>query len=106
VTKTITVGPDPMGVGFNADNGIIYVSNQRSNYVSLIDGSSNQVTGTITVGSGPVTPVYDPIHHNVYVTNYNSNEAQGNTVSVISSTILPCNRFSLIFIRYLDIILC
>jgi YVTN family beta-propeller protein len=86
VTKTITVGPDPTGVGFDADNGIIYVGNQGSNYVSLIDGSSNQVIGTITVGSGPVTPVYDPVHHNVYVTNYHSNEAQGNTVSVISTT--------------------
>jgi YVTN family beta-propeller protein len=62
------------------------VGNEGSNYVSLIDGSSNQVTGTITVGSGPVTPVYDPVHHNVYVTNYHSNEAPGNTVSVISTT--------------------
>ena len=86
VIKTITVGQDPTGVGFDADNGIIYVGNQGSNYVSLIDGSSNQVTGTITVGSGPVTPVYDPVHHNVYVTNFHSNEAPGNTVSVISTT--------------------
>ncbi len=86
MTKTITVGPDPTGVGFDADNGIIYVGNQGSNYVSLIDGSSNQVIGTVTVGSGPVTPVYDPVHHNVYVTNFHSNEAPGNTVSVISTT--------------------
>jgi hypothetical protein len=44
------------------------------------------------VGSGPVTPVYDPVHRNIYVTNYQSNEAPGNTVSVIStSTTSPPN---------------
>ena len=62
------------------------MGNQGSNYVSLIDGSKNQVIDTVTVGSGPATPVYDPVHHNVYVTNYHSNEAPGNTVSVISTT--------------------
>ena len=41
------------------------------------------------MGSGPVTPVYDPVHRNVYVTNYQSNEAPGNTVSVISTATTP-----------------
>ena len=68
------------------DNGNIYVGNQGSNYVSVIDGSQNQVIGTVTVGTGPVTPVYDPLHRNVYVTNYQSNEVPGNTVSVISTS--------------------
>jgi YVTN family beta-propeller protein len=85
VTKTITVGPDPTGVGFDADNGIVYVGNQGANYVSLINGTNNMVIGNVTVGQGPVTPVYDPVHRNVYVTNFNSNEAPGNTVSVIST---------------------
>ena len=89
VINTITVGPDPTGVGFDPDNGIIYVGNQGANYVSLINGLNNQVIGTVTVGSGPVTPVYDPVHHNVYVTNYHSNEAPGNTVSVISTSTTP-----------------
>ena len=74
MTKTITVGPDPTGVGFDADNGIIYVGNQGANYVSLINGLNNQVIGPVTVGSGPVTPVY---------TQY---KEPGNTVSVISTS--------------------
>jgi YVTN family beta-propeller protein len=89
VINTITVGPDPTCVGFDPDNGIIYVGNQGANYVSLINGLNNQVIGTVTVGSGPVTPVYDPVHHNVYVINYHSNEAPGNTVSVISTSTTP-----------------
>ena len=39
--------------------------------------------------SATATPVYDPVHHNVYVTNYHSNEAPGNTVSVISTAATP-----------------
>ena len=65
------------------------MGNQGSNYVSLIDGSKNQVIDTVTVGSGPVTPVYDPVHRNIYVTNYHSNEAPGNTVSVIFTSTTP-----------------
>jgi YVTN family beta-propeller protein len=86
VINTITVGSDPSGVGYDPDNGNIYVGVHGGNYVSIINGSDNQVIGTINVGSGPVTPVYDPVHHNVYATNYHSNEALGNTVSVISTT--------------------
>lgn len=86
VTKTITVGSDPSGVGYDPDNGNIYVGVHGGNYVSIISGSNNQVIGTVNVGSGPVTPVYDPVHHNVYVTNYQTNEAPGNTISVISTT--------------------
>ena len=62
------------------------MGNQGANYVSLINGTNNQVIGNVTVGQGPVTPVYDPGHRNVYVTNFHSNEASGNTVSVISTT--------------------
>ena len=86
VINTITVGSDPSGVGYDPDNGDIYVGVHGGNYVAVINGLNNQVIGTVTVGSGPVTPVYDPVHHNVYVTNYQSNEAPGNTVSVISTT--------------------
>lgn len=64
----------------------IYVGVHGENYVSVINGSDNQVIGTINVGSGPVTPVYEPVHRNIYATNYHSNEAPGNTVSVISTT--------------------
>jgi YVTN family beta-propeller protein len=85
VINTITVGSDPSGVGYNPDNGDIYIGVHRENNVSLINGTNNLVIGNVTVDQGPVTPVYDPVHRNVYVTNFNSNEAPGNTVSVIST---------------------
>jgi DNA-binding beta-propeller fold protein YncE len=45
--------------------------------------------GNVTVGQGPASPVFDPNNGNVYVTNFNSNQAPGNTVSVISTTLTP-----------------
>jgi YVTN family beta-propeller protein len=86
---TLTGFVDPTGVGYNSANGNIYVGNQGSNYVSIISGSTNKVIGTVTVGQGPVSPVFDPNNGNVYVTNFNSNQAPGNAVSVISTTLTP-----------------
>jgi YVTN family beta-propeller protein len=48
VIKTITVGTGPYGDLFNPDNGYIYVANQFSNSVSVIDGSTNMVIATVT----------------------------------------------------------
>jgi len=80
---------DPTGVGYNSGNGNIYVGNQGTNYVSILSGSTNKVIQNITVGQGPVSPAFDPNNGNVYVTDFNSNQAPGNTLSVISTTLTP-----------------
>jgi YVTN family beta-propeller protein len=85
VIAAITGLPDPTGVGYNSATGNVYVGNQGSNYVSIISGVTNKVIDSVTVGKGPVSPVFDPKNDNVYVTDFNSNEAPGNTVSVIST---------------------
>ncbi len=65
----------------------MYVVNENSNTVSVIDSFTNSVKATINVGSGPFNgnnPVgisYNPYNNNMYVTNFNSN-----TVSVIDSS--------------------
>jgi YVTN family beta-propeller protein len=59
---------------------MIYVSNQFSNNVSVIDGATNTVTATIAVGSLPIfTDVtVDPNTDRIYVCNGGSG-----TVTVI-----------------------
>ncbi|QSO51241.1 InlB B-repeat-containing protein [Alicyclobacillus curvatus] len=81
VTSTVTVGNAPEGLGVDAANGDVYVANQGSNTVSVIDGSTNTVTSTITVGSHPFDVAYDAANGDMYV----ANELSG-TVSVIDGS--------------------
>jgi YVTN family beta-propeller protein len=90
--KLIDIMPgfqDPAGFGYDSTNGNIYVDNHGSNYVSVVSGSTNKVLYNVTVGQGPVSPVFDPNNGNVYVTDFNTNDAPGNTVSVISTVLIP-----------------
>ena len=74
VIDTITVGSGPVGVSFDSSNGYIYVTNEASNNVSVINGSSNIVTHTIImVGTHPVGVSFDSSNGYLYVTNFNSN---------------------------------
>jgi len=49
ITPTIPVGSSPMGVAFDAPNGIIIVTNSASNTVSVISATTNTVVATIVV---------------------------------------------------------
>ena len=44
------MGLQPAAVVFDSDSGNIYVANQYSKTVSVIDGSTNNVIDTIPVG--------------------------------------------------------
>jgi len=76
---TIPVGPRPEGIGFNADNGNMYVTSLNSNTVSVIDSTTNTVIATIPVGRQPWGVAFDPVNGNMYVTNM-----ADNNVSVIA----------------------
>ena len=93
VTGTIPVGDVPTNVAINQNTNKIYVANYGSSScsdvycpdpssightVSVIDGSTNDVTGTIQVGDGPYDIVINPSTNKVYVTNHFDS-----TVSVI-----------------------
>ena len=60
VTDTITVGSQPFLPLLNADETTLYVSNDQSGTVSVIDTATNAVTATIVVGQNPVPPVLHP----------------------------------------------
>src|ERR1700683_4862265 len=61
----IGVGVSPLGVGVDASTGVVYVSNGRSNTVSVVDAATGAVTATIPVGATPVGVGVDPTRDTV-----------------------------------------
>lgn len=53
---TIGVGMQPVAVTVDASTHAVYVANQGSNTVTVIDGATAQVIATIDVGKRPVSP--------------------------------------------------
>ncbi len=75
----ISVGILPNGIAVNPSTNTVYVSNQNSNSVSVINGATNTVTSTVSVGTSPRGIAVNPSTNTVYVAN------QGNgRVSVIN----------------------
>ncbi len=81
VAGTIQVGSSPTGIGVNTQTNKIYVANEFSNTVSVIDATTNTVIKTIPVGTRPLDVDVNMQTNKIYVANYNSN-----TVSVIDGT--------------------
>jgi YVTN family beta-propeller protein len=80
-TTPISVGIRPLGLAITLDGKWVYVANQGSGTVSVINTTTNNVTITVPVGSEPYEVAVDPNGECVYVTN----EGSG-TVSVINTT--------------------
>jgi YVTN family beta-propeller protein len=78
VPVTIPVGNTPEGVAVNAVTNTIYVANELSNTVSVIDGATNAVTATVGVGTSPNGIAVNPTTDLIYVANNGAG-----TVSVI-----------------------
>jgi YVTN family beta-propeller protein len=60
VVKTVTVGTTPSGVAVTPDGAHIYVSNQASNNLSVIETSSNTVTATVPVSAPGAISILPP----------------------------------------------
>ncbi|MFP3265553.1 MAG: YncE family protein, partial [Acidilobus sp.] len=69
---------EPWGIAYDPSNGYIYVANNGSGTVSVINGTT--VIATIRVGQGPTGVAYDPSNGYIYVT-----DAGSDSVSVINS---------------------
>jgi YVTN family beta-propeller protein len=83
VTAVINVGTAPIAVAIDPSTHNVYVANEGSDSISVIDESGDADNGTVTatvpIGSQPYGVAVDPVSHSVYVTN-------GNTVSVIDES--------------------
>jgi len=93
-TTTITVGDFPYGVAANPITNIVYVANQKSSTVSVIDGkpgspTENTVTATIPVGDMPRGVAVNPTTNKVYVTIYDLGNVSviDGTTNAVTSTI-------------------
>ena len=51
--ETITVGSFPIGISINPITNIVYVANNHSDTVSVIDGKTNLIKDEIKVGDAP-----------------------------------------------------
>ncbi|MDE1881492.1 MAG: hypothetical protein KGI89_13205, partial [Euryarchaeota archaeon] len=74
---------DPWGIAFDPSNGYVYVADETSNTVTVIDGSSDTVLGSIAVASQPRAIAYDSTNGDLYVASILSGNSAG-TISVIS----------------------
>lgn len=79
--SAIDVGSYPVGIRMNPITNKIYVANQYSNTISVIDGSNDQVISTIKVESFPYDLDVNPFNNRIYVTNRGSD-----SVSVIDGS--------------------
>ena len=74
----IAVDSYPIGVAVNPVTKNVYVTNEFSNTISVINGATEMVADTIAVGSFPYGVAVNPFNDRIYVTNRGSN-----TVTVI-----------------------
>src|SRR6266481_9903228 len=65
---TIPAGTNPLAAAVNPVTNKIYVANQGSNYVTVIDGAKNTITHiTVAVGATPVAVAVNPVTNQIYV---------------------------------------
>jgi YVTN family beta-propeller protein len=101
VLPTVRVGPLPAAAAVDPTTNTIYVANDASDTVSVIDGATcngavhsgcGQHTATITVGDSPNWIAFDQANHSAYTADQGNN-AVGSAVSVINTA--TCNATDL-----------
>jgi YVTN family beta-propeller protein len=68
LVTTVTVGANPVAVAVNTTTGKVYVANQDSNTVTVIDGATNNPVNVPT-GAGPAAVAVNPLTNSIYVAN-------------------------------------
>lgn len=87
VVATIPVGQIPMHDTTNPNTNKIYVSNQQSNTVSVINGSTNNVIKTIPVNN-PTDIKANPVTNMIYVGSFESHSVSvidGSTDTIVNT---------------------
>lgn len=74
--------PAPNKIAVDSTNDLVYVANEGSNNVTVIDGSALAVTTTVPVGTNPRAVLVNPDNCKAYVANFGSG-----TVSVVDPQI-------------------
>lgn len=88
VVDSVPTGTSPWGVAVDPLNGNVYVANDNSQNVSVINSTREEVIASIPVGANPCGVAVDPENGDVYVANGGSGNVSvidGATNSVITS---------------------
>lgn len=72
LVNTITVGTYPVALAINASTNKIYVANQNSNDLTIIDGATLTKT-RVTTGAAPGAVAVNSATNKIYISNANSN---------------------------------
>ena len=72
-------GLEPYAMAYNASNGYVYVTNNNTNDVSVVNGT--QLVARVPAGTGPLDVIYNSSNGRIYVANEDSDN-----VSVINGT--------------------
>ena len=83
IVQIYQVGNNPVGAWPGADNNM-YVGNQQSAYISVIDPSNGGNTGTIHLDFTPGMIAYNSVDDNIWIT-----DGKGGEVNVFDSTGSP-----------------
>jgi YVTN family beta-propeller protein len=78
----IDVNTFPIGIAVNPSTNKVYVVNEFSNTVSVIDTNTDAVKSTINLGNFPYGIDMNPLNNRIYITNRGSN-----TVSVLDGSV-------------------
>ena len=69
----ITVGRGPIAVAVNPTSERVYVANEGSNTVSVVDATTDQLIATIPVGRLPSSVAINPMTNRIYVASLGAN---------------------------------
>jgi YVTN family beta-propeller protein len=78
----IDVNTFPIGIAVNPSTNKVYVVNEFSNTVSVIDTNTDTVKSAISLGNFPYGIDINPLNNRIYITNRGSN-----TVSVLDGSV-------------------
>jgi YVTN family beta-propeller protein len=79
--SVIAVGSGPVALALNPVNDKLYVANQSSNTITVIDASTNSVVNTVGVGKAPSAVAINSLTNTIYVADRDSGD-----VAVIDGT--------------------
>jgi YVTN family beta-propeller protein len=84
VGATIRVGQDPGGVAVSADSRSVYVANQGSHTLSIIDAATRKIRVTVPFAHPPRFVAVSPDGARVYVSTYEMN-GSGSAVTAVDA---------------------
>lgn len=93
VIATVPAGDGPRAVAVNPVTNRVYIANDSSNNVTVIDGATNDTT-TVFAGDMPYAAAVNPVTNRVYVANRGSDnvtviDGEDNSTTTVATGLGP-----------------